>query len=171
MAETKAQTQAKFGKDKILAFRLLDDRSTKDGAKLALQTSHSWSYDRKAEVTQTKDGPVVTSGGLEVSLDLSAVTSNDELNRMLKDSVVNGKKLEVWEIDLASKKPTENKYKAIYAQGNLEKWSVPSDVNGLEELSTTMKIDGVPQEGELTLTQEQVSAIQYAFADLKKTVV
>ncbi len=83
---------------------------------------------------------------------------------MLKDSVVNGDKLEVWEIDLAGQK-SGAKYPALYGQGKLSNWEVPANVEDLETISTEMTIDGKPAEGFATLTAEQEAAIQYAFAD------
>lgn len=153
---------AKYGKNKILMFRKLGEKSA--AAKLALQTEHSWSYERSTDVTKTKDGAVSSDGGLEVTLSIEAVASADDLNKMLKDSVINGDVLEVWEIDLAGQK-SGVKYPALYAQGKLSSWEVPSNVEDLETISTEMTINGKPVEGFATLTADQEAAIQYAFAD------
>lgn len=153
---------ANYGKDKILMFRKLGDK--KAAAKLALQTEHSWNYERSNDVKKTKDGAVTSDGGLEVTLSIEAVANRDELNKMLKQSVEQGFKLEVWEIDLAGTKQGA-KYPALYAQGSLSSWEVPSNVEDLETISTEMTIDGKPVEGYATLTAEQEAAIQYAFAD------
>lgn len=151
-----------YGKDKILMFRKLGDK--KAATKLALQTEHSWSYERSNDVTKTKDGAVTSDGGLEVTLSIEAVATNDELNNMLKQSVIEGFMLEVWEINLAGTKQGA-KYPAIYAQGKLSSWEVPANVEELETISTEMSIQGKPAEGYATLTAEQEAAIQYAFAD------
>ena len=153
---------ANFGKNKILMFRKLGD--TTAAAKLALQTEHKWKYERKNDSTATKDGSVVSDKGLEVSLSIEAVTSRDDVNKMLKKSVVDGEKLEVWEIDLAGEKQGE-KYPALYAQGALSSWEVPDNVEDLETLSTEMTIEGKPVEGYATLTASQVEEINYAFKD------
>ncbi|MCO4481527.1 hypothetical protein Si128_00182 [Streptococcus infantarius subsp. infantarius] len=153
---------ANFGKNKILMFRKLGDK--KAAAKLALQTEHKWKYERKNDSTATKDGSVVSDKGLEVTLSIEAVTSRDDINKMLKNSVVNGEKLEVWEIDLAGEKQGE-KYPALYAQGALSSWEVPDNVEDLETLSTEMTIEGKPVEGYATLTASQVEEINYAFKD------
>lgn len=42
---------------------------------------------------------------------------------------------------------------------------MPASVEDLAEISTTMKIDGIPQEGYATLTKEAEQAILYAFRD------
>lgn len=153
---------ANFGKNKILMFRKLGDKTA--AAKLALQTEHKWKYERKNDSTATKDGSVVSDKGLEVTLSIEAVTSRDDVNKMLKNSVVNGEKLEVWEIDLAGEKQGE-KYPALYAQGALSSWEVPDNVEDLETLSTEMTIEGKPVEGYATLTDSQVKEINYAFKD------
>lgn len=90
------------GKEKVLMFRKLGEK--KAAARLALQTEHTLTYERSTDTTKTKDGAVVSDGGLEVKLSISAVASRDELNTMLKDSVVEGYKVECWEIDLKGKK-------------------------------------------------------------------
>lgn len=152
-----------FGKDRILMFRKLGDKNA--AAKLALQTEHSWNYERSNEATKTKDGAVVSDGGLEVTLQIEAVASRDELNKMLLDSVLNGDKLEVWDIDLAGVKDKSGKYPAKYAQGSLSNWEVPANVEELATISTEMAIDGKPVDGYATLTAEQQEAIRYAFQD------
>lgn len=152
-----------FGKDRILMFRKLGDK--KAAAKLALQTEHSWNYERSNEATKTKDGAVVSDGGLEVTLQIEAVASRDELNKMLLDSVLNGGKLEVWDIDLAGVKDESGKYPAKYAQGSLSNWEIPANVEELATISTEMAIDGKPVDGYATLTAEQQEAIRYAFQD------
>lgn len=153
---------ANHGKDKILMFRKLGDKTA--AAKLALQTEHKWKYERKNDSTATKDGSVISDKGLEVTLSIEAVSSRDDLNLMLKQSVVEGYKLEVWEIDLAGEKQS-GKYPALYAQGSLGSWEVPDSVEDLETLSTEMTIEGKPVSGYATLTDEQVQEINYTFTD------
>ena len=105
MADTNVK-EAQLGKNKILMFRKYGD--TKAAAKLALQTEHKWEYSRDADTTKTKDGAVVADGGLETTLSINAIGTKDEVNEMLKQSVVDGFKVEVWEIDLTDKKQMEN---------------------------------------------------------------
>ena len=154
--------QAINGKDKVLMFRELGDK--KAAAKLALQTEHKLSYERKNDSTKTKDGAVTSNGGLEVKLEITAISTRDEVNTMLKRSVENGTKLEVWEIDLAGEKQGA-KYPALYMIGSLASWEVPANVEDLSELSTEMTVDGKPAAGYATLTQAQEDQIQYAFKD------
>lgn len=153
---------ANRGKDKILMFRKLGDKTA--AAKLALQTEHKWKNERKNDTTSTKDGSIISDKGLEVTLSIEAVATRDELNSMLKDSVVNGYKLEVWEIDLGGEKQGE-KYPALYAQGSLNSWEVPANVEDLETISTEMAIEGKPVAGYATLSDAQIAEINYTFAD------
>lgn len=154
-----------YGKDKILMFRLLEEASKQSAAKLALQTEHTLSAERSVDTTQTKDGAVTSDGGIEYSLDLTAIASQDEVNKMLKKSVDEQKVLEVWEINLAGEKQGE-KYPALYMQGKLESWELPANVEDLAEISTSMKIDGKPQEGYATISESDKKAILYAFRDV-----
>lgn len=161
MAETKVK-EAQLGKEKILMFRKFGDKTA--AAKLALQTEHEWEYSRDADTTKTKDGAVVADGGLETKLSITAIGTKDELNEMLKKSVVDGYKVEVWEIDLSDKKDN-GKYGALYAIGRLSSWKVPANVEELVEIESEMSVEGKPQAGEATLTDEQVKEIQYTFQD------
>ena len=161
MAETKVK-EALLGKEKILMFRKFGDKTA--AAKLALQTEHEWEYSRDADTTKTKDGAVVADGGLETKLSITAIGTKDELNEMLKKSVVDGYKVEVWEIDLSDKKDN-GKCGALYAIGRLSSWKVPANVEELVEIESEMSVEGKPQAGEATLTAEQVKEIQYTFQD------
>ena len=157
--------KAIYGKDKILMFRLLEKATKEKATKLALQTEHTLSYENNVDTTQTKDGAVTSNGGTEVTLEINAIASHDDVNEMLKKSVIEHKELECWEVDLSE--PTEDgKYPAKYMQGKLENWESPANVEELTEISTTMKIDGIPQDGFATISKEQEKAILYAFRDV-----
>lgn len=158
-----------YGKDKILMFRRLKDAASGAGARLALQIEHTWNYERSTDSKQTKDGNLAVAGGLEVTLDFTAVSTKDAVNKMLLDSVIKGDKLEVWEVDLSAPE-LGGKYPALYAQGSLESWEVPDNVEDTEDISSTMKIDGVPVEGQATLTPEDLNEIKAAYA-FKDTVI
>lgn len=161
MAEIKTN-QAQLGKEKILMFRKFGDKTA--AAKLALQTEHEWEYSRDADTTKTKDGAVVADGGLETTLSINAIGTKDDLNEMLKKSVIDGYKVEVWEIDLADSKGN-GKFGALYAIGRLSNWKVPANVEELVEIESEMSIEGKPQAGEATLTADQIKEIQYTFQD------
>lgn len=159
-----------YGKDKILKFRLLENATKEKASKLALQTEHTITFDPGTDSTTTKDGVINYNNVLTTTIDITAVMSRDEVNEMLYQSVVKGKTLEVWEIDLqapiaAAEGVTTKKFKARYGQGLLSTWEDPSNVEDLSELSTTMNVNGTMQDGEVVLTDDEIEQIQYAFRD------
>ena len=154
------------GKEKILLFRKLSEASKDNATKLALQTAHTISYERDSETTQTKDGPVTNNSNLQTTISIEALlTRDDPASALLREAVIDGYKVEVWEIDLGSK-GSEGKYSALYGQGTLSSWEDPADFEEDAKLSTEMTIDGELQKGEATLTKEQEETIQYAFRDV-----
>lgn len=157
--------RAIMGKDKFLMFRLLEEARKKSATKLALQIEHTLSADRSVDSTKTKDGSINSDGGVEYVMDITAIASHDEVNDMLKRSVDEQKTLECWEIDLAGEKQ-DGKYPALYMQGKLESWEMPANVEDLAEISTTLKIDGKPQEGYATISEEVEKAVLYGFRDV-----
>lgn len=154
------------GKDRILKFRKLSDRGTQTAAKLALQTEHSWSSSKTINRTATKDGTKVAGGAEEDTLSISALSSDDDTNNYLEEAYRNGEIVEVWDIDLSSPHETEeNKYAAKYAQGLLNGWETPAPTEDFVTLDTELEIDGTPQKGFATVTEEEQEEIQYAFQD------
>lgn len=163
MAETASATPI-YGKDHILVFRLYKDRAAKNASKLAFQTTHSWKFEAKSDSTETKDGSINSPATATATLEIEAVSSLDDVNKFLKQAVLDSEKLEVWDVNLADKQG-EGKYGASYGQGYLQSWEVPSEVGKLTKIKTTMNIDQKPQDGLATFTAEQQTEIQYAFAD------
>lgn len=155
--------QAIFGKEKILKFRRLADASTNKAAKLALQIEHTITYDTNSDSQMTKDGPINYDGGLTTSIEISAISTRDEVNEMLRQSVLKREVLEVWEIDLGSEK--DGKYAAKYGQGRLSEWEDPANVEEAAQFTTTFNVNGELQDGEVSLTPDEIATIQYAFAD------
>lgn len=166
MSETKKPI---WGKDKVLKFRLLDDAGTKKAAKLALQISHSIKYDASVEGKKTKDGQINYSKGMTTTIDMTALSTRDEVNTLLSESVKKQKVLEVWEIDLGAE-PQGGKYPARYGRGLLTTWEEPADVESAAEFSTTMNIDGELQDGMVEVTNDELIEVQYAFQDTDATV-
>lgn len=153
-----------FGKDKILMFRKLGDKNA--AAKLALQTEHTLTYERSNDVTKTKDGAVTSDGGLEVKLEINAISTKDEVNEMLANSVIEGYKVEIWEIDLSTNR--SGQCDALYMQGSLGSWEVPANVEENVTISTEVTIDGKPAKGKVTLSTEEQNTILYAFKDITR---
>lgn len=154
------------GKKKILLFRKLSEQN-KEAAKLAFQTSHTFSYSRELETIVTKDGRIVRPGELESEVSIEALQSkSDPLAAMLKEAVIKGEKLELWEVTVDEElKDVDGKYPAVYAQGYLGEWEDEAGAEDDATISTTFTVELEPQFGYATLTAEQEEAIQYAFQD------
>ncbi|MGM0940362.1 MAG: phage major tail protein, TP901-1 family [Bacillota bacterium] len=165
---TEEQTQMLEGKNKILLFRKLSEQST-EAAKLAFQTEHTFSYSRDLEQITTKDGTVIQVGGLESEVSIEAIQAKkDPLGKMLRQSVIKGEKLELWEVTVDEDlKTSDGKYPAIYAQGYLNEWEDPANAEENATISSTFTVEMEPQFGEATLTAEQEKAAQYVFRDTK----
>ncbi len=164
---------AQFGKDSVLYFRKLKDAETEKAAKLALQIEHTLNSDRSTEQTETKDGVVNSPGTINNTLDISAVATLDDVNKMLYEAYKAGDVLECWEVNLSDKRgePTESgeqEFGATYMQGLLQSWSLPKNVSGTVDISTTLNINYNPVEGKVTLTEADQEAIKYAFRDLEE---
>lgn len=154
------------GKNKILLFRRLADQNT-EAAKLAFQTSHTFSYSRELESIVTKDGTVVRPGTLESEVSIEALQSKrDPLVTMLKTAVIKGEKLELWEVTVDEEvKNEEGKYPAVYVQGYLGEWEEEAGAEDDATFSGTFTVEMEPQFGYATLTAEQEESAQYAFQD------
>lgn len=152
------------GKNKILLFRLFGE--TDEAAKLVFQTEHTFSYDRDLDEITTKDGTILKIGELETEVDIAAIQAKkDPTVDMLQDSIIDGKKLELWEVTVDEDLKEEDKYPAVYCQGYLESWELPSSAEDEAEVSGTFKVELKPQFGKTALTEEQEEAVQYEFIE------
>lgn len=155
------------GKNKILLFRKLKD-SNKEAAKLVFQTEHTFSLSREMDKIPTKDGTLVKIGELEGEFTgIEAIQSKgDPVVTMLQEAVIDGEKLEVWEVTVDDNlKNEDGQYPAIYAQGYLNEWELPANAEEEARVSSNLQIELIPQFGYATLTEEQEEAVQYAFKD------
>lgn len=167
MADDKAKQGMLEGKNKILLFRLLKN-SDKDAAKLAFQTEHTFSLERDTDSIETKDGTIVKLGDLEGEVTgIEAVQAKeDPVATMLQDSILEGEKLELWEVTVDEDlKDDDDKYPAMYAQGYLTSWEAEAPTEDESTYSGDYTIELVPQFGFATLTEDQEDAVQYAFRD------
>ena len=153
-----------FGRDKILKFRRLADAGKENAARLALQVEHTITYDANADSQMTKDGPINYGGGVSVAIEMTAVSTRDEVNNMLRQAVLKQEVLEVWEIDLGAD-PVDGKYPAKYGQGLLSEWEDPANVEEAAQFTTTFNVDGELQDGLVTVNDEEIKEVQYVFRD------
>ena len=154
------------GMKKVLFFQAIDDATT-DGndLRLAFQTEHTLSMEREEIDELTKDGRLKDTGDISASIDLTAyVASGDSTYDLLKETFYNNKLIQVWEVDV-TERVEGDKYPAIYAQGKLNSFEVSNGADGFAELSTTVAVNLTPQEGTVTLTDDEFTAVQYAFQD------
>lgn len=165
-AEESARKGMLQGRNKILLFRLLKD-SDKEAAKLSFQTDHTFSLERDGDYVETKDGKLFKLGDLEGEVSgIEAVQAKgDPVSKMLLDAMIDGEKLELWEVSVDEDLKEDDKYPAMYAQGFLTSWESGSPTEDEATHSGDFMIDLVPQFGMATITEDQESTIQYNFKD------
>lgn len=169
MAEEEKQAEMQQGKNKILLFRRLKDQSIDDAIKLVFQTGHTFTMSRAIDKVNTKDGSINKIGDLETEVSIEAIQAkSDSTGNMLRDSVMNEETLELWEVTIDEDLKVEEKYPAVYAQGNLDQWEWSAEVEDESTISSTFFVELKPQFGYATLTAEQQEAVQYAFRDTIK---
>lgn len=154
------------GQKTVLFFQSMEGTET-DGnqLRLAFQTDHSISRERETIEEQTKDGTLKGTGNENVSVDITAyVVRDDATHQLLKDAYVNNEPIQAWEVDI-TEESSAGQYPATYMQGTLTSYNTSSGTDGYTELSTTFAVNLSPQEGEVTMTPEQFTAVQYAFKD------
>jgi len=163
MPENKAEMLQ--GKNKILLFRKLSEQ-TKTAAKLVFQTEHTFSYSRSLDRIVTKDGTVVKVGELEAEVSIEAIQSKDDpVAPMLKEAAIKGEKLELWEVTVDEDLKEGDKYPATYCQEYLDSWENGAGSEDEATISSNFIVELEPQFGLATLTADQQTAVQYAFAD------
>lgn len=154
------------GKDKVLFFRLLKNAATKKAAKVLYQVSHTISYENQTEVKQTKDGNLQQSSGVNTTVNITAVATKDDVAKEMRAAVKTGEVVELWEVDLTSLKH-DGKADALYMQAKIPSWEDPAEVGQYAEFTTTANVIGEPKEGQVTISQETLNELQYAFRDLE----
>lgn len=154
------------GMKKVLFFQALDDSTTDgNGLRLAFQTEHTLTMEREEMEEVTKDGTIKDTGEVNASLELTAyMAKGDATHELLREKFKANETLQVWEVDV-SEEATSGKYTAVYAQGKLTTLEEAAAADGFAELSTTVAINLTPQDGEVSLTPDEFTAVQYAFHD------
>lgn len=154
------------GQKTVLFFQSMDGKET-DGNKLrlAFQTEHSLSRERETIDEQTKDGTLKDVGNESATLEFSSyIVRDDSTHQLIKKAYTNAEMLQVWEVDI-TEKDESGKYPATYMQGTLTNYNTSSSSDGYTELSSTFAVNLSPRDGEVTLTDDQFIAVQYAFHD------
>ena len=114
MSEVKKTYEAKKGIDIILLYRLLKNAKKEAAYKLAFQTEHSNEISRDADAQKTKDGNIQNLGAVEYDFSATSIVAKGDTHiDELRDALIKGDIIEIWEIDKAEKNQ-DNKYKATY---------------------------------------------------------
>lgn len=154
------------GQNTVLFFQDMDDANTEgNDLRLAFQTSHSISRERSTTEEETKDGTLKDAGSENASIDITSyVVRNDATHQLLKDAYVSNREIQAWEVDI-TEETEDGKYPATYMQGRLTNYNTSANADGYTELSTTFAVNLSPRDGSVSLSQEQFTAVQYAFKD------
>ncbi|WP_314068323.1 phage major tail protein, TP901-1 family [uncultured Vagococcus sp.] len=163
--------EAKQGVDVILLYRLLKEETEKAAWKLAFQTEHEVGLSRDSNSSPTKDGAVQSLSQLEYDFSATSIAAKGDPHiKELKQALIKGELIEIWEIDKSEKGTAENseKFAATYFQGYLSSFSQTANSEDAMELSLEFAINGVGQEGFATLTTDQAEVVQYVFKDTVK---
>lgn len=157
--------EAMKGIDQILLFRKLGDK--KAATRLAFQTEHSEeSSVDGGDATATKDGPITSPGTVTKEIPFTSICARgDGTRELLEEAHQNQDTLEVWAIDKGAEAQEGNKYPATYQHCKLSELNKTSNAEDLMELEGTLVVQGIPQKGLATLTEEQKAVVQYKYTD------
>ena len=155
------------GANRIMLMRPFSLRTETGAGRLAFQTSHERSMSRDAESTITKDGNINSLSELEVEYSMTTLFAhNDPVREKMYEAFLNGELVELWDIDkTAPVIANGSQYPATYFQGYLTEWGESAGAEDSIEISLSMAINGSGIEGAATLTEDQVTVVQYQFAD------
>lgn len=155
------------GIDRVLMFRLLENKDKENASRLALQTTHTVKESAKVATTATKDGTIVAPGTLTTTIEIEALGSDTVVNDMLHYAAKQQKVVEVWEIDF-SKPAGENQYMAQYGYGYLSNWETPAKVGTDATIKTTLTINGQLVKGKATVSAQDAATVNNFFRDTIK---
>lgn len=157
------------GSDRVLMFRLVEDRNKTNAVKLALQTTHTIKESRKVESAETKDGNAATPGTLTTTIDIEALGSDTDVVSMLHYAQKYGKEVEVWEVNFKKPKTEETgKYLSQYGSGFLSSWETPAKVGDNVTIKTTLTLNGQLVDGWATVSAEDAATVNNFFRDTVK---
>ncbi len=156
------------GKNLVYLYRLASEATSVDGTRIAFTTEDELSISADADATATKDGSVRGASVPELEKTMtSLMDANDELLPKLKQAILDGSLIELWEVNL-DKPKTGNKYSGTYYQGYLSEFTASSPADGNVEVSMTIGINGKGADGDVTVPAGQQDDGQYTFVDTPK---
>ena len=159
------------GKKIIYLYRVLENAAADDAAAMAFTTENETSISKDADATVTKDGTVRTPNAAEIEITATSLfAKGDTLYDKMKQAMLQDKKMEVWEVNLAEPVESQtNKFKATYYQGYLTEFTKTSSAEDHVEISITFGVEGTGAAGSATVTTEQQEMAAYVFEDTQKT--
>lgn len=163
--------EALKGIDVILLYRLLKNETQEAAWKMAFQTEHENGLSRDSDSTVTKDGNVQSLSPVEYDFSAtSIVAKGDPHVDEMKQALLNGDIIEIWEINKAEQGTDDNakKYKATYYQAYVSEFTPSAAAEDNVELSLSFAVNGIGQDGYATLTEDQAAVVQYTFKDTVK---
>ena len=98
----------------------------------------------------------------------SLMDASDPMIPKLKNAILNGSLLDVWEVNL-DKPKTGNKFEGTYYQAYITEFTTSSPADGNVEVSMTFGINGSGATGDVTVPTSQQDDGQYTFVDTPKT--
>lgn len=153
------------GKNLIYMFRLHSEAGTVEGLRIAFTTENELSISSDADATATKDGSVRGASVAELELTASSLMgSDDPMLPKLKNAIIDGSLLDVWEVNL-DKPKTGNKFEGTYYQAYITEFTTSSPADGNVEVSMTFGINGSGATGDVTVPTSQQDDGQYTFVD------
>ena len=155
------------GKKIIYLFRILGESSA--AAVMAFTTENERSVSNESDTIATKDGDIVMPE-IETEISTTAIlATGDTMAEELEDAMVEAKKIEIWEANLAEPVgENTNQFKGRYYQGYLNEFTLSTSAEDHAEYECTFKTDA-GKKGSVTVTAAQQEAAEYAFTDTKST--
>ena len=167
-AETAQTATTVKGKRILYLFRLLKDAASKSGVNIAYTTENSNNMSRDSDSTETKDGPITTPGTLETTISATAILSVGGESMTyddIRDAMIDDEMFEIWEVNLDNPGETDGKYKGLYMRGKCTSCELSSPADDNAEADLEWAINGIPQKGDVTVSNASIAASAYAFQD------
>lgn len=160
-----AKPQVLQGMDTLAYIRLLKNAATEQGQLIPYQTSLSFEPKRDSDTTKTKDGAVGTSSSLETEIGVEFVNNISKVSDDLYDALIQNEKVEFWIVNI-SRKNSEGKVFAWYAQGSITEDSNDNDPDDNSKREIKFSVTGTPQRGWLELPASAKEELAYVFRGL-----
>jgi len=162
--------EAVKGINRIILMRPYSLRNTEAAGRMAFQTEHEKSSSRDSSSTVTKDGNIQSLSEEVVEYSLTTLMAReDAVREKLEEAYHSGELIEFWDIDKTAAETADGddkgKFPARYYQGYLTEWSESAAAEDNVEISLSAAMNGAGVKGYATLTEDQATVVQYAFAD------